>query len=180
MYDNTEPVAGKTYTDEWWAGWLDKQLTGVSTSDIGSYLSDIGVDPTSDQYNDYAGTITDPKMLSDFTAAKTAAQKTGNTKLVNTLDLVFKYGEKAVAALVAAGVLDGPALAQAGYSNVSQDANGAIKIGQTTTPTQAAPLQANKIFGLDFSSPTVIIVTFVVVMFIIYFLFFNKPTPAKR
>ncbi|GAB4044635.1 hypothetical protein [Spirosoma litoris] len=180
MYDNTEPVAGKTYSDEWWAGWLDKQLNGVSTTDISSYLDDRGVDPTSDQYNDYSSAITDPKMLSDFTAAKTAAQKSGNTKLVNTLDLVFKYGEKAIAALVAAGVLDGPSLAQAGYSNVSQDANGKIVIGQTTTPTQAAPLQSNKIFGLDFSSPTVIMVTFLVVMFLIYFLFFNKPTPARK
>ena len=174
MYDNTEPQAGKTYSDDWWQGWLNSKLTGVSNNDISSYLEDIGYNPESNDYADFSSTISDPKMVSDLVATRDAAVKSGNTKLTNTLDLIFKYGEKAVAALVAAGVLDGPALAKSGYSNITQDAGGTIKIGQGTT-TQAAPLPAGaKIFGLDFSSPTVIIVTFVVVMLLAYFLFFKK------
>jgi hypothetical protein len=179
MYDNTEPVAGKTYTDEWWAGWLDKQLTGVSNDDMSGYLLDMGYDPAANEYADFSPTISDPKMVSDFSAAKTVAQQAGNTKLVNTLDLIFKYGEKAIAALVAAGVLDGPSLALAGYSNISQDATGKIQIGQGKTPVQAGPLPGKKLFGLDFSSPTVIIVTFLVVMLAIYFLFFYKKDKKK-
>ncbi|GAB2585757.1 hypothetical protein [Spirosoma areae] len=174
MYDNTEPVAGKTYSDAWWQGWFDKQMTGVSTTDIAGYLEDRGVDPTSDEYADYSSGISDPKLLADLTATKAAATKTGNTKLTNTLDLVFKYGEKAIAALVAAGVLDGPSLANSGYDNISQDADGTIRIGQNKTAVAAAPLATPKIFGLDFSSPTVIIVTFIVIMLVAYFLFFNK------
>ncbi|GAB3999530.1 hypothetical protein GCM10028807_50020 [Spirosoma daeguense] len=171
---NEEPIAGKTYTDDWWQNWLNGKLNGVANNDISAYLEDVGYDPESEIYADFSSTISDPKMVADFTAARDAAVKSGNQKLTNTLDLIFKYGEKAVAALVTAGVLDGPALAKSGYTNVTQDAGGTIKIGQVDT-TQKAPLPAGaKLFGLDFSSPTVIIVTFIVLMLLAYFLFFKK------
>ena len=185
MYDGTEPIAGKTYSDAWWAGWVAKQTSGVSRDDIFGYLDEQNIDFTSAEYDFFSTSITDPKMISDFTAAKVDAQKTGNQKLLNTLDVIFKYGEKGIAALVQAGVLNGPSLARAGYSNVSQDpVSGQIRIGQgvgaAPVPVQGAPLQQPKVFGLDFSSPTVIVVTFVIVMAAIYFLFFYGKGNKKK
>lgn len=109
----------------------------------------------------------DSKLTADVTAAKATATANGNTKLANTLDFILKYGDKALEILTKNGILQNKNLATAGYSldlsSLSKDA-----------ATNSAPDTSNRVFNLDFSDPKTLIITFLVIMILVYFLFFNS------
>ncbi len=157
----------------------DNAIVFGNADDSGFYFNGLFLDSTDPAFSVFSPKISDPKLASDLAAQKAKATSTGNTKLLNTIDTILKYGEKGIAMLVAAGVLSGPSVAKSGYDNISQDADGTVRIGQNKVPVQTAPLPEKKLFSLDFSSPTVIIVTFLVIMLLAYFLFFNKKKSKK-
>ncbi|MVM34866.1 hypothetical protein GO755_32860 [Spirosoma sp. HMF4905] len=139
-------------------------LAGVSDTDISSYLSDYGLTPTAPS---------DAKLTADVTTAKATATATGNTKLANTLDFILKYGDKALTILTKNGIIKTNSLAGAGYS---------LDLSTLSTDTtSSAPDASSRVFNIDFTDPKVLIITFLLVMILFYFLFFNPSTKhAKR
>ena len=143
----------------------DTILGGVTNDDIQAYLDDYGITPEPPK---------DAKLIADVTSAKTAATSTGNTKLVNTLDFILKYGDKALSILTKNGILKNQNLAASTYS-IDFDAL------SKDLATNSAPDASSRVFNIDFTDPKVLIITFLLIMILSYFLFFNsKKNGSKR
>ena len=111
--------------------------------------------------------LTDAKMFRDLTAVKETATAVGDNNTIKVIDYIFRYGDAALSILSKYGVIQNKNLAQAGYQNFGQDANGFYAgSGQYREPiTASAPTG----FSFDFSDPKIIIIVALVILFLIYF-----------
>ncbi|GAB3970823.1 hypothetical protein GCM10028806_19540 [Spirosoma terrae] len=116
----------------------------------------------------------DPKLTADLTVAKDNATASGNTKLANTLDFILKYGDKALSILTKNGIIKNQNLVASYPSYASLLGTG------TTDTTNNAPSASNRVFNIDFTDPKVLIITFLLLLILFYFLFFNPKSNAKR
>lgn len=141
-------------------------LAGVTNADIQSYIDDYGLTPEAP---------TDAKVIADLTTAKAAAAASGDSKFEAILGKVLTYGDKVLAILSKNGIIKNQNLASAGYSI---DLNTIAK----DTSTNSAPDASNRVFNIDFTDPKVLIITFLLLMILFYFLFFNpsKSHATKR
>lgn len=133
-------------------------LNGVTKADIQSYIDDYGLTPEAP---------TDPKVIADLTTAKAAAAAKGDSSFEAILGKVLTYGDKVLAILSKNGIIKNQNLTAQGYN-----------IDLTTIPTDTtskAPDATSRVFNIDFTDPKVLIITFLIIMIIAYFLFFNRP-----
>ncbi|ADB36752.1 hypothetical protein [Spirosoma linguale] len=143
--------------DNWWDS---INLDGITDADIESYFKDYGISSPSD-----------PKVVADVTAALQKAKQTGQTGFENVLNKILLYGDKALQTLSKAGIIKNQNLVNAGY--------GGFDSSTDTTTTNKAPDPTNRVFSIDFTNPTTLIIAFVAVLLLFYFLFF-KPKKSKN
>ncbi|MBN8823888.1 MULTISPECIES: hypothetical protein [Spirosoma] len=143
-------------------------LSGISDADIRAYLLDMGIDPD--------------KALSDsdkatITQSKTTAQQTGNSKLINTVNTILGFINTEIGVLSKNGIIGKQQLSST-YPTLG---NLAGSSSTDTTNTDNAPDTSNRVFNIDFTSPTTLIIVFGVVVLLFYFLFFKpKSKNGKR
>lgn len=138
---------------------------GWSYNDVQSYR---------DFYESQGYAITAPsdaKLTADVIAEKDKATASGNSKLANTLDFILKYGDKALSILSKNGIIKNQNLIAAYPSYASL-------LGTDTTNN--APAASDRVFNIDFTDPKVLIITFLLVLILFYFLFFNPKSNGKR
>ncbi|QHV97562.1 hypothetical protein [Spirosoma endbachense] len=131
---------------------------------------------------DYASP-SDAKLTADVTDAKATAEAKGNDKFANTLDFILKYGDKALSILTKNGILSNKNIVAAYPSYASLLGTGTAGTTNNGTPTDTtsnAPDPGNRVFNIDFSDPKVLMITFLVLLILFYFLFFNNSKNGKR
>ena len=134
-------------------------LSGITDDDIRAYLLSMGIDPN--------------KPISGADQTKlTTAQKTTDTssKTFNTVSTILAFLNTEIGVLSKAGIIGKQTVAEKFPTLANVDPN-------TSTDSNNAPGTGNgngKVFGIDFTSPTTLVIVFAVFMLVIYFLFFNK------
>ena len=144
-------------------------LTGISDDDIRAYLLDMGIDPTKP--------LTDSDKA-ELTTAQTTAKASGNNKTLNTVNTILGFINTEIGVLSKAGIIGKQQLATSYPTLASIDTS----TSTDTTSTDNAPTSTGKLFNIDFTSPTTLIIAFVAILLLFYFLFFNskKSKNGKR
>ncbi|GAB4043118.1 hypothetical protein [Spirosoma litoris] len=142
-------------------------LSGISDADIRAYLLDMGIDP------DKPLTDSDKAVL---TQSQTTAKQSGNSKLINTVNTILGFVNTEIGVLSKAGIIGKQQLANT-YPTLAS-----IDNSTDTTDSNNAPTSSGKLFNIDFTSPTTLIIAFVAIVLLFYFLFFNskKSKNGKR
>lgn len=167
--------------------WATLFNTDFGTVDLGE------ISPNSQLFADVEpNPLTDSRMTNDLSIVRQNAVATGNVKLANTVDTIFKYGDRALTILAKNGILSNAnlrALAKAGYGNVTLNPNGSYTIGRGANAdlltygtdndiaTSNAPTGG---FNVDFTDPKTLIIVFLVLAILFYFLFFYNKKPTKN
>lgn len=166
-------------------GWANLFNSDFGTSDLE------GISPNSPLFASVEpNPLTDSRFANDLGTVKEKAVATGNVKLANTIDSIFKYGDKALGILARNGILSNAnlrALSKAGYSNVRLNKDGSYTIGQganaellTYNGSDNANNAPATTSGIDFTDPKTLIIIFLVLAILAYFLFFYNKKTAKN
>lgn len=117
-----------------------------------------------------SGNLSNAQANTDVQNAAIKAAQTGNTKLLNTLNYILKYGDVALGILSKYGVLKNKNLVSNAYglditepTNATKDPNQAIINGTGATTTQKT--------GIDLTNPTTLIIIFLILLVFFAFIF---------
>ncbi|GAB3282382.1 hypothetical protein GCM10027347_58650 [Larkinella harenae] len=123
-------------------------------------------------------TPSDPKLTADLKNAKDQAAAKGDSKALKLINDILTYGDKFLTILSKNGIIKNKNLVTAYPSYASLLGTGTTT--GTDTTTNNAPATGNRVFNIDFTDPKVLIITFLLVMILFYFLFFNPSKNGKR